>query len=133
MGQVIGNDKSLAAIDICGGYRGYIKIGEDGYILQPLIGYYDLNSKTTPHTLEKLSGLVENMELSKDFEKKNGRRKKRSMSNNNKEWNGYYLGEFWSSRQRSEEVVASREFNQRPPPSEVKKLVLIFVDNVSDC
>ena len=52
-------------MDICDGYRGYIKIGTDGYIIQPLKTeiLQQNNLDGTPHTLEKLSGLLGQIQL----------------------------------------------------------------------
>ena len=52
-------------MDICDGYRGYIKIGSDGYIIQPLKTeiLQQNNLDGTPHTLEKLSGLLGQIQL----------------------------------------------------------------------
>lgn len=33
----IADISSLAAIEVCDGYRGYIQVGTDGYILRPLL------------------------------------------------------------------------------------------------
>ena len=36
MGEIVGsNQSSIAALNVCNGYKGYIQIGSDGYIIQP--------------------------------------------------------------------------------------------------
>ena len=101
-------------MDICDGYRGYIKIGSDGYIIQPLNTEFIRQNTLdgTPHTLEKLSGLLHEIQLNQDYVKPlEKERVKRS------DWNGYYLGDIWSTR------YSNSEYKNRPgktPPSEVE-------------
>ena len=106
VGEIIGKNKSLAALDVCDGYKGYIRIGSDGYILQPLEKAQD----GAPHSLEKLSGLLENLKVDQD---EDGKRAKRSTS----EWNGYYLGDIWKTRSGyTSKVINNYDI---APPSEV--------------
>ena len=103
-------------IDICDGYRGYIQIGKDGYIIQPLDNYANkfrenegMFTNTAPHILEKLK--TDQFQLHQDYEiEHNNKRVKRN------DWNGYYLGDIWSTR------YSNSEYPNRPgqtPPSEV--------------
>ena len=131
VGEVIGlnaTSRTLAAIDACEehkqAYRGYLQIGNDGYIIQPLPGK-DL-SGSIAHSLEPIRKSLQNLDVSQDIEK----RVKRSdesldelLSNNEMEWDGYYIGDVWKATRDRNRLRAYQRAGQpfryhgRSPPS----------------
>ena len=77
-------------MDICQGFKGYISVGQDGYIIEPL-----LNTSGNPHLLHKLQ-LTFNESLT---------RPKRSTG-------GYYLGDIWTTGQSTNPYAS--------PPSQIQ-------------
>ena len=93
-------------------YKGYIQIGSDGYIIQPVTHAINKNLLDgTPHSLEKLN--LGHVKVNEDTYETGSKRPKRSTSG----WNGYYLGDIWKSRSNSDTPENSNHHTY--PPSEV--------------
>ena len=107
-------------MDICDGFKGYIQVGKDGYIIQPTFIKNNIENQN-PHSLERIDGLLAQFKMDEDEYQP---RHKRSAAHD-----GYFLGDIWKSR--SEYASRLRQVTQygNQPPSEVKisvKFGIIF-------
>jgi hypothetical protein len=83
IGEVVGGNvkntgkqfKSVAAIDVCdGGYRGYLQIGKDGYIIRPLKEHEIYLHPKHPNEDKQQGNSEHGPEFTKGFDNKNARR-----------------------------------------------------------